>query len=432
MLALWPWLARGILLLLAGTAAVTDLRWRIIPNWLTLPALAAGFGIAAIHGGGHGVLYALIGAGIPAAVFGVPWILGGTGGGDLKMAIAIGVLGGPLFASGAIIWSLIWGAVLFAWRMALHGKDGATSLAPFGLALSGGVLAALAASVWGGDGARAALALAVAGVIGAAGYAALRLARHRPPRPPLPIDQPAGSHLPPLLGGDRIGADRIGADRGQALLLALLLIIGAMLVMVVGGIGVAEDVVYHSALQTAADAAAMAAAQTATPTETATVEYQVQRCKSARHWAGRAWVTQTTCTDSPTENTSVSGSIAGLSAPTQGPDGGSIPSWAAAAGCDAMSPPARTSAIICTAMAPSSQPQWTFPNPGEAEDAAIAALQQQEPQAVLTSFQASEDGSGRVYLSATLREQQNPATPLFGPIVTQVQSVGVPTLQGGG
>ena len=413
MLALWPWLIRFALLTVACTAAVTDLRGRVIPNWLTLPALALGFAAFGLREGAQGLLYALGGAAIPAAVFGLPWLLGGLGGGDFKMAVAIGALGGPLFSLAAIVWDMVWGAVLFAWCAALRGRRGIGEPAPFGVALAGGALAALAAAMWGTDGARVALACAAVGVIGAGVCAALRvlLQRHRPT---------GTSGVPP--------APRLRDERGQAMILAVLLIVGALLVMFIGGLGVAEDVVYHSSLQTAADAAAMAAAKTAVSTEEVTAIYYVQSCTTTRRWNGRAWVPTTTCSDGPTETTSVTGSSMDLFTPSAGLDGSSIPMWAADAGCNVYrTAPASQGAVVCVDWTLAAPLRWTFPHPNAAEEDAFAVLQQRMPPAVMTSFQLSADDSGKVYLSARLAEKANPATFLLGSIVTQVTGVGVPT-----
>ena len=411
MLPLWPWLIRFALLTLACTAAVTDLRRRLIPNWLTLPALALGLAAFGLREGGPGLLYALGGAAIPVAVFGLPWLLGGLGGGDFKMAVAIGALGGPLFSLAAIVWDMVWGAVLFAWWMALRGRRGVGEAAPFGIALAGGTLAALAASMWGTDGARVALALAAAAVIGAGAFAALRWMHLRwsPARNP--------SAPQPLRD-----------ERGQAMIIAVLLIVGALLVMFIGGLGVAEDVVYHSSLQTAADAAAMAAAKTAASTEEVTATYRVQSCGTTRRWNGRAWVATTTCSNGPTETTVVSGPSLDLFAPSAGLDGSSIPTWAADAGCNAYkTAPASHGAVVCANWTLAAPLRWTFPHPNAAEEDALSTLQQRMPQAVMTSFRLSAGGSGRVYLSARLAEKSNPASFLFGPVVTRVRSVGAPT-----
>ena len=157
------WLVRFALLAVACTAAVTDLRRRVVPNWLTLPALALGLAAFGLRGGGTGLLDALGGAVIPVAVFGLPWLLGGFGGGDFKMALALGVLGGPVFALQALAWSVVagplliagWGAAaaVRAWRVAVgaagpEGSAAAASVKGTGDAPLGTRLRLAASSGW--------------------------------------------------------------------------------------------------------------------------------------------------------------------------------------------------------------------------------------------------------------------------------------------
>ena len=58
---------RVTLSLIVLTAAVTDLRWQRIPNWLTLPALPVGLVAQTVYGDGflQGLLGALGGFEIP-------------------------------------------------------------------------------------------------------------------------------------------------------------------------------------------------------------------------------------------------------------------------------------------------------------------------------------------------------------------------------
>ena len=74
--------------LIVLTAAVTDLRWRRIPNWLTLPALPLGLIAQAVYGDGfvQGLLGALGGF---AALF-VLFAVGGGGAGDVKLFTVVG------------------------------------------------------------------------------------------------------------------------------------------------------------------------------------------------------------------------------------------------------------------------------------------------------------------------------------------------------
>jgi Flp pilus assembly protein protease CpaA len=79
---------RVTLSLVALTAAFTDLKWRRIPNWLTLPALPVGILAQTIYGDGfwQGLLGAL--AGFLALL---PLFLVGAGGaGDVKLFAVVG------------------------------------------------------------------------------------------------------------------------------------------------------------------------------------------------------------------------------------------------------------------------------------------------------------------------------------------------------
>ena len=98
------------------------------------------------------------------------------------------------------------------------------------------------------------------------------------------------------------------------MLLAVLLIVGAIMVMFIGGLGIAEDVVYHSSLQTATDGAAVAAAETAESQQSLTATYYIRTCTTHRVWNGHAWVPKTHCSDgAPMESAPISELSAGLS-----------------------------------------------------------------------------------------------------------------------
>jgi prepilin peptidase CpaA len=77
-------IAQAVLLVLAALAAGWDLRTRTIPNWLTLPALAAGLVLQP--------LAALAGAATACAVQLPFWLKGLIGGGDVKLMAAAGAL----------------------------------------------------------------------------------------------------------------------------------------------------------------------------------------------------------------------------------------------------------------------------------------------------------------------------------------------------
>ncbi len=102
--------------LLFGISAVFDLRFRRIPNYLTVPACLAGLGYhAATSGLEWGCLYAFKGMGTGLLLLMIPFLLRYAGGGDVKLLAASGSFLGVsgvvnLFLYGSIaggIWALI-------------------------------------------------------------------------------------------------------------------------------------------------------------------------------------------------------------------------------------------------------------------------------------------------------------------------------------
>ena len=96
-----------ILLILLIVGMFMDLRYRRLPNWLTLPTIVVGIVIKVWGHGLNGALDA-IGGVLFAFVFLLPFVYGGLGGGDLKFLAAIGALKGFQF----VLWSALYGAVL--------------------------------------------------------------------------------------------------------------------------------------------------------------------------------------------------------------------------------------------------------------------------------------------------------------------------------
>ncbi len=96
MMTAYHWLMLIPLLALLGIAAWTDLRWRIIPNWLNLAILFAGLTRAITDpwmdiGLGRALLGALLGFGL---MF-IPFALNALRGGDIKLMTALGAWLGP-------------------------------------------------------------------------------------------------------------------------------------------------------------------------------------------------------------------------------------------------------------------------------------------------------------------------------------------------
>ncbi len=99
-------------LVISLVAAVWDLRWRRIPNWLTLSGLLLGL---AWHAGQGTWREAGLGCLLAVIIYLPLWLAGGRGGGDLKLMAALGTILGPtawiqLFVLTAVIggiWALI-------------------------------------------------------------------------------------------------------------------------------------------------------------------------------------------------------------------------------------------------------------------------------------------------------------------------------------
>ena len=93
--------------ILVGLAAIVDdLRRRHIANWIPAAALAGGFGWQIGSNGWMGSLYALAGAAAGFSVFLIFYLLGGMGGGDVKLMAGFGALLG----TGGILWAALWTA----------------------------------------------------------------------------------------------------------------------------------------------------------------------------------------------------------------------------------------------------------------------------------------------------------------------------------
>jgi prepilin peptidase CpaA len=93
-------------------ACVTDLKDRRIPNVLTLGAAAGALVFHAVSGHTGGLAQAVAGWFVGAAIFFVPFALGGLGGGDVKLLAALGAWIGPVDAVWMGLYTGIAGGVL--------------------------------------------------------------------------------------------------------------------------------------------------------------------------------------------------------------------------------------------------------------------------------------------------------------------------------
>lgn len=102
----------GLAIIVVGTAMLTDLRWRRIPNFLTLPAIGLAIGLRVAFQGWPGLAIALGGAIVAPVLLLLLHGGKGLGMGDLKLAAAIGAIVGPLLGAISILVSAIAGGFL--------------------------------------------------------------------------------------------------------------------------------------------------------------------------------------------------------------------------------------------------------------------------------------------------------------------------------
>ena len=91
---------------------IDDLARRHIANWIPMAALAGGFGWQIGRQGWSGSLTALAGAAVGFSVFLVFYLLGGMGGGDVKLMAGFGALLGVRVLLNAALWTAAIGGVI--------------------------------------------------------------------------------------------------------------------------------------------------------------------------------------------------------------------------------------------------------------------------------------------------------------------------------
>ena len=104
-----------LVILLVLVAMYSDLRWRKIPNCLTLPAIALGFLLNFLGNSWNGLLFAFCGMLVGMGLLMLPYLLGGMGGGDVKFMGALGAFLGTYSVLNAFLYAtLVGGAIAIA------------------------------------------------------------------------------------------------------------------------------------------------------------------------------------------------------------------------------------------------------------------------------------------------------------------------------
>lgn len=113
------------IILLAGvsTAAISDYRYRRVPNLLTFPAVILGIAVSLLNGGLLGLSSSAAGLFLGIALLSFPYAKGGIGAGDIKLLGAVGAIKGPNFVFVAFLTAAIIGGLMAVFRMAFIIKN---------------------------------------------------------------------------------------------------------------------------------------------------------------------------------------------------------------------------------------------------------------------------------------------------------------------
>ena len=99
------------LLVILTTAAIYDVKYRKIPNILTLSTMLAGLAYHALLTGFQGFLFSLGGAFLGMALLIVFYLMGKMGAGDVKLMGAVGSILGPAGVFNAFLYTAIVGGI---------------------------------------------------------------------------------------------------------------------------------------------------------------------------------------------------------------------------------------------------------------------------------------------------------------------------------
>jgi prepilin peptidase CpaA len=103
-------------------AAVTDLKRREIPNWLSLGGIVAGIALNGWLAGLPGLKTAGAGLGLAALIFIPLFIMRWLGGGDVKIMGAIGALAGPQYMIVIFVFDAILGGIAALVLVIVRGR----------------------------------------------------------------------------------------------------------------------------------------------------------------------------------------------------------------------------------------------------------------------------------------------------------------------
>ncbi len=122
MLERLPWIIQLVVAAVVLIAGYYDLRWRRIPNWLTLPSVLVGLALNGILFGVHGLVKSGEGVALAMLINFPLYLLHARGAGDVKLLAAVGALVGIVDWIAIFIISGILGGVVAIILMLAKGR----------------------------------------------------------------------------------------------------------------------------------------------------------------------------------------------------------------------------------------------------------------------------------------------------------------------
>lgn len=102
-------------------AALNDISFQKIPNWLTYSTMVGAIVYHTGLKGAEGLLFSLEGVGLGIAILIIPYLMGGMGAGDAKLMGAVGGVLGPHGVFMAFLFTAIVGGIYALVLLAVHG-----------------------------------------------------------------------------------------------------------------------------------------------------------------------------------------------------------------------------------------------------------------------------------------------------------------------
>jgi prepilin peptidase CpaA len=121
-------------LAVAVVGAANDVRGARIPNWLTYSGLGSALAVRCVVLGWVGFKGGVSGLLLAGGIFYFLFLLGGMGGGDVKLMAAVGAWAGTKQAEAILVSSAIAGGILAVWYVLAERQLGRTLLNTLALA----------------------------------------------------------------------------------------------------------------------------------------------------------------------------------------------------------------------------------------------------------------------------------------------------------